>query len=173
MNKVLNFELKGVSSLVDTTGNFPFQHKSVTEKNKFDKNSAYFNCLSLNDKGEIIADGSKANATIDLANGDAPFPGRISKNDYNKQNTQTTDVNESQNQFKNIAKPFVAFDVNLKEAKEGSKNKFVCFPIAGNINNSEQSELTREKYSKNGLGRLEFGFELLGAEDERCDKIEE
>lgn len=163
LNKVLNFELKGVSSLKDATGPYPFQHERVLEKDQFEKNSAYFNCLNLNDKGEITT-GSNATVTIDLANPNVQQPGRISVNDYNKQNTKTTDVGESQNQFKNIAKPFVAFEIDFKDVKTG-KNRFVCLPIAGNINNSEQNEFTREKYSKNGLGRLEFGFDVQDGND--------
>jgi len=176
LNKVLNFELKGVTSLKNTTGNYEFEHKDVLEQDKFDKDSAYFNCLSLNEKGEITKKSADSTATIDLANTKPDQPGRIAVQDYNAQAKKLKSEEKRKDDERKIVKPFVAFEVDFTKMKPGDKQKFVCFPIAGNINNSEQSDLTREKYGKNGLGKLEFGFELFDSNNDddavRCSKTE-
>lgn len=173
LNKVLNFELTGVTSLKNTTGDFEFEHKVVLEQEKFDKDSAYFNCLSLNEKGEITKKSADSTATIDLANTKPAQPGRIAVKDYNDQAKKLKSEEKRSDEERKIVKPFVAFEVDFNKMKKGDKQKFVCFPIAGNINNSEQSDKTREKYGKNGLGKLEFGFEIFDADDDKCDKVEE
>jgi len=170
LNKVLNFELKGVTSLKNTTGDYEFEHQDVLQQDKFDKDSAYFNCLSLNEKGEITKKSADSTATIDLANTKPDQPGRIAVQDYNAQAKKLKSEEKRKDDERKIVKPFVAFEVDFSKMKLGDKQKFVCFPIAGNINNSEQSDLTREKYGKNGLGKLEFGFELLDANDDKNDE---